>query len=470
MTTTTTFGSLNVKDDYVRILEEQDIVQPSYIQEQAIPAVAAGKDVVAQSQTGTGKTLAYLLPLLQRIDPSLKQLQGVILVPTRELGMQILREIEMLHPDQSILGQALIGGVSLQRQIEKLRLHPQLIVGTPGRVLELIKTRKLKMHGVKTIVVDEVDQVFDLGSMEEVETIFRSALRDRQIVFFSATIPAAMEEVITRWMSEPERISIQPAQRTAETLEHLYFVCDEREKIDHLRRIVRIYNPKAAIVFVNEINSLAEILNKIRYVGLSIEALHGEADKQERAHVLQSFRDGKFQLLLATDVAARGLDIKGVTHVINLDPPIDSDHYVHRVGRTGRMGRAGTAISIVTAKERFIINKFSKQLAIDISEKDMYQGNIVDASQARPQKKERGAHGTSKMDGKAAPVAERGRQGTSASLEEKRQGVLKSNVAPASAKSGRGASPDTPKRKADRERDRKNKGAPKWLKAKGKQE
>ncbi|MFD2612322.1 DEAD/DEAH box helicase [Paenibacillus gansuensis] len=461
----TTFTALSVSEEYTAILEQQEIVTPSYIQEQAIPAVASGKDVIAQSQTGTGKTLAYLLPLLQRIDRGRKELQALILVPTRELGMQILREVEMLHPNQEIGAQALIGGVSVQRQIEKLKQHPQLIVGTPGRILELIKVRKLKMHVVKTIVVDEVDQVFDLGSIDEVEGIFKSALRDRQIVFFSATIPHAIEDVAARWMKEPVRISIEPTQRTAETLEHLYFVCEEREKIDHLRRIVRMFNPQMAIVFVNEINALAEVLEKMRYVGLSIEAIYGEADKQERARVLQQFREGKFQLLLATDVAARGLDIKGVTHVINLDPPVDADHYVHRVGRTGRMGRAGTAISIITPKERFIISKFSKQLNIDIPEKDMFQGNLIEpGTRPRTEVRRKSPQSKVRISESARPI------NTLKEFGADTADALEGRTGMQAVRSEYTNRTQPPKRKADRERDRKNKGAPKWLKAKRPQE
>jgi ATP-dependent RNA helicase DeaD len=284
--------------------------------------------------------------------------------------------------------QSLIGGTAISRQLEKLRMHPHIVIGTPGRILELIKTRKLKMHQIKSITVDEVDQVFDLGSLKEVEDIIKSAPRDRQIVFLSATIPKAIQTMAFRWMKEPVNIQVQSAQRTSDTLEHLYIVCEERDKIDTLRRVVRHYNPKSAIVFINQINSVAELTAKLKYAHLSIEALYGEADKQERAAVLNGFREGKFQLLLATDVAARGLDIKGLTHVINFDTPTDADHYLHRAGRTGRMGKSGTAISIITSKETFIMHKFEKSLGIHIAPKSMVKGQIVDEviKVSRPEK------------------------------------------------------------------------------------
>lgn len=422
---TDTFESLNIRPDYVNILKTMQITQPTEIQKQAISVITEGRDLIAKSQTGTGKTLAYLLPVLQNIDMSSKELQAIILVPTRELGMQILHEIEILDPQKKLVAQSLIGGAALHRQVDKLRLHPQIVVGTPGRILELIRLRKLKMHRVKTIVVDEVDQVFDLGSMNDVEEVLKSALRDRQIVFFSATIPETIEKVADRWMSDPVRIEINPSQQTSEHLQHFYFISEERNKIDTLRRILRLYNPKSAIVFINEIDHIAELVAKLKYVGLTVEALYGEAKKQERALVLNGFREGKFQVLLATDVAARGLDIRSLTHVINFDPPIDADHYVHRVGRTGRMGQSGTAISIITPKEVFIIEKFAKALNISILHKDMYKGQVITPE-----------------------------------LNNNSSGNLK-------AKKVNKSTPTPGKNQVVREKkDLKNKGAPKWLKDK----
>lgn len=377
------FEQLQIQENTIQLLRGMGITEPTPIQEQAIPIIIDGQDVVALSQTGTGKTLAYLLPILHKIESQIKGLQAMVIVPTRELGMQILHETEKLVDGSGVIVQSLIGGTAISRQLEKLRLHPQIVIGTPGRILELIKTRKLKMHLIKSITVDEVDQVFDLGSLKEVEDIIKSAPRDRQIVFLSATIPKAIQTMAQRLMKEPVNIQVQSTQRTSDTLEHLYIVCEERDKIDTLRRVVRHYNPTSAIVFINQINSVAELVAKLKYAHLSVEALYGEADKQERAAVMNGFREGKFQLLLATDVAARGLDIKGLTHVINFDPPTDADHYLHRAGRTGRMGKSGTAISIITSKETFIMHKFETSLGIQIAPKSMVKGQIVD-QQAKP--------------------------------------------------------------------------------------
>ena len=464
----TSFEQLLVEQSYAHKLQEMGISSPTPIQEEAIPLLSQGKDAIIQSQTGTGKTLAYLLPALQKIDPQQKQLQVLLLVPTRELGMQILQQIELLTQGGAIRSQSLIGGAAIARQVEKLKLHPHIVVGTPGRILELLKLRKLTLHHVKLAVVDEVDQVFELGSMNEVEAVLKGTLRTSQTVFVSATIPPTIEASAQRWMKEPVIVKINPSQRTAETLEHCYFVCEERNKIDTLRRLVRLINPPSAIVFVNATADIAEVVGKLQYVGLSVEALYGEAGKQERAKVMIQFRERKFQLLLATDIAARGLDIEGVTHVFHLDPAVNAEYYLHRVGRTGRMGRKGTAISIVTPKELFILGKFEKQLGIQIAPKAMYEGRIVDPAEDRSAAAKRSRTQAARPAGSAAPArgpatgTARAGAGQAATRGEAREAATAKPAVRVSAAA----------RKAERERDRKSKGAPRWLKAKqqGKEE
>jgi len=378
------FEQLHVDVSYVETLTRMGITEPTPIQEEAIPALLSGQDVIAQSATGSGKTLAYVLPALHNIDPDDKHVQVMIIVPTRELGMQIVQVVQKLTEGGSIRIQPLIGGASLSRQVDKLKEHPHMVVGTPGRIKELIQMRKLSVHFVKTVIVDEVDQVFELGNMQEVEAVLKAMLKSKQVAFFSATMPPRILETAERWMQDPIKVQIklkQPAH------EHLYVVCEERDKIDMLRRLVRHYNPLAAIVFINDTDDIGEVLAKLQYVGLSVAALYGDSGKQERAKVMQDFRNNKFQLLLATDVAARGLDIEGVSHVINLDPPLDADHYVHRIGRTGRMGRKGTAISIVTPKQTFIMKKFSQSLHVPFHKKVLYGGNILNPEELPARKK-----------------------------------------------------------------------------------
>lgn len=466
---TTAFETWPLPRRFIDNMRKAGITEPTPIQEEAIPVILEGRDVIAQSQTGTGKTLAYLLPVMARLEEDAKATQAVILVPTRELGMQIVQEAEKLAEGTGLRVQQLIGGASLSRQLEKLKQHPQLVVGTPGRVLELITKRKLSLHRVRSIVVDEVDQVFDLGSKAEVDKILGSALRDRQILFFSATITAAIRSLAGKWMKGPAELAVKPEERAASTLTHYYLVGDERDKIDLLRRAVRHYNPKAAIVFIGDTEDIAEVAAKIRFTGLSIEALYGDSGKQERAKVMSGFREGRFQLLLATDVAARGLDFPGVTHVINFDLPLDAEHYVHRAGRTGRMGRTGTVISLLTERQRFIVDKYAKALGVSFEERKLYGGQSLapadlrggrgpSRSAARPGKPERVNPASAETAGSADTASVRPARTAERAEEPKASAPEKPKRAAAAGNS--------PRSKSTRDRDRKAKGAPKWLKEK----
>lgn len=449
---TTSFDSLGLHPDLIQLLAEKGITEPSPVQEQTIPVIREGKDVLARSQTGTGKTLAYLLPLLETVDTNTKGTQKLILAPTQELAMQIVRQAEMYGTYKGIKTLGLIGGAAIKRQIEKLKEHPEIVVGTPGRVRELIEVRKLKMHQVKTIVIDEADQVFQLGGAGDVNHILRSALRDRQLVFLSATVDEGTRKLAEREMKDQVTIGIDPEQMTATGLTHLYFVANEREKIDMLRRVVRHFDPSKAIVFANNAETISEVEAKMNYLGISAAALYGDADKMTRTRVLSAFREGQIKLLIASDVAARGLDIQDLPLVINFDPAFDSDHYVHRAGRTGRMGKTGTVVSIVGEKETFIMRKFARELGIELNERAMQGGEIKDRpafSTNRPQRTF-----TKKGDASSVSASER-----------------KPSVRTSSAKGRLGEqSSVVPGRKNERERDRKNKGAPKWLKDKKKEQ
>lgn len=458
------FEALSIDKHYLERLKAMGFSEPTPVQAEAIPAMLEGKDVVVRSGTGTGKTIAYLLPVLHKVDPSLKKLQAVILSPTRELGMQILQELEKLTAGTSLEVQALIGGAAINRQMDKLKLHPQVIVGTPGRVIELLKLKKLSMHFVKTIVVDEVDQVFELGSIQEVDTIVKSALRDRQLGFFSATVPEKIADIANRWMNEPIFLNAEHNEKTAGAVDHLAFEAEERNKIEMLRRLVRFMNPKSAIVFTNEVDKIGEVLAKLKHVGLSIEALYSEAGKQERARVMNGFRDRQFQLLLATDIAARGLDIPDVTHVFHFDLPIDADHYVHRSGRTGRMGKNGIVVSILTRKEWFIIEKFEKKLGIPIRHKALYEGQLVSPEELEELKR-RNARPARKPAPAASSAAAKHTVKTSA-LPDPGQGTDRARADKNLQQPQASAASSAKKRAAERERDKKNKGAPKWLKEK----
>ncbi|MNO65701.1 DEAD-box ATP-dependent RNA helicase CshA [compost metagenome] len=467
-----TFAGLGIEEQLVSRLADYGIVEPSPVQAECIPAALEGKDILAQSQTGTGKTLAYLLPLLQTIEPGQRMLQGLVMAPTQELAMQIHREAEKYGELLGIQVQALIGGAAIKRQLERLKAHPQLVVGTPGRIREILALRKLKLHTVKTVVVDEVDQMFQLGGTADVEHILRGTLRERQLLFLSATINPEIRSLANREMKDPVEVGIDPDQRTSKTLEHLYFICDERDKIDTLRRIIRHFDPSRTIVFINNTADIAEVEAKMNFVGLSAGALYGDADKTVRSVVLRRFREGTIRVLVASDVAARGLDIEDLSLVVNLDPPIDSEHYVHRVGRTGRMGRAGLAVSIITPKEQFIIRKFSRELGIEILPRSLYGGRVVETDNEKFTERRTsnlgGMNGTEKRErsgkiDRKQPVGGNkdarisGRQGPGSAESSKSNG---------GATSSRKSSMPASARKKDTDKDRKNKGAPKWLKEK----
>lgn len=352
--------------------------QPTPIQAKAIPYIADGKDVMAESPTGTGKTLAYLLPLLEKINPDFQSPQALILASSRELVMQINEEVRIWSQDSNIIGAAFIGGANVKRQLEKLKKHPQVIVGTPGRINELIAQKKLKMHEVKTIVLDEGDQLLVPEHMNTIRTIIKTTLKDRQVMMFSATLPIVTEQAAREFMAEPITIKVDKSEKMESKVDHIYFVVEKRDKFKILEKISRLEGMKG-LAFLNDIGELTVIGEKLKYKEIQVGLLHGESNKVDREKALRKLRSGKSPLLLATDVAARGLDIKGLTTVIHVDLVANNDQYVHRSGRTGRAGADGTVISIVTEREERELKKIARELNLTLAKKDFYHGAIVDA-------------------------------------------------------------------------------------------
>jgi len=470
-----TWNEIGIVNKLEEKLKANGIVEPTAVQAETIPILLGGSDVSARSQTGTGKTLAYLLPMLQRLNANSNALQAVILSPTQELAMQIVRVAEVYAEPLNLRVQQLIGGAALKRQVEKLKLHPQLVVGTPGRMHELLKLRKIKLHDVISVVVDEADQVFQLGSTREVETLLHGMGNGRQIAFFSATYPDIMARFEGRWMKDPVRIQITPEHRVSETIDNYFIVSDKRDKTDTARKLIRMLNPSSALLFLNDTDNISNWESKLSYEGFSVEAIYGDADKQRRAATLTRFRDGRCQLLLATDVAARGLDIEGLPLVIHLDPASDADHYVHRAGRTGRMGRSGTVVSIVTPQELFIMEKFRKQLGIDLTERTMFKGKLLTSEQLREatrpfQGRPESSSGQPRkplIASKTEPASTKRTEGSeelSRSVDALKQ-VKTSSTAASTNPINKPAAKPSPK-KVEKKREGKNKGAPKWLKAK----
>jgi superfamily II DNA/RNA helicase len=349
------------------------------VQTTAIPLIIEGKDVVGESPTGTGKTLAYLLPVLNKIDPKMQNTQAVILASSQELVMQILSEIQKWGEGSGIKSASLIGGANLKRQIDKLKKSPHIIVGTPGRTNELIKQKKLKMHKVHTVVLDEGDQLLTPEHNETVKSIVKSTLADqRQLLLFSATLPEIVEKSIKRLAKDPEIINVKKDETIdAAKVEHIYFLSEQRDKIKILEKIARLDGTKS-LVFIKDIPNLIIAAEKLKFKDIHVGQLHSELNKQDRQRYLNKFRDGNSEMLLVTDIAARGLDIKGVTHVVHFDFPREQDQYVHRSGRTGRFGAKGTVISIVNEREERDMKKYCKALNITPVQKEFYGGKIVD--------------------------------------------------------------------------------------------
>ncbi|PLR96068.1 DEAD/DEAH box helicase [Bacillus sp. T33-2] len=353
---------------------------PTSVQSSAIPLILEGKDVIAESPTGTGKTLAYLLPVLNRIDPDKRNAQAVILASSQELVMQILSEFQKWSEASGITAASLIGGANPKRQLEKLKKSPHLIVGTPGRTLELIKQKKLKMHEVRTIVLDEGDQLLVPEHNATIQNIIKSSMSDRQVLLFSATLPEHTEKAAKELAQEPETIRIKKDETIdAAKVDHIYFISEPRDKIKIVEKLSRLDGLKA-LVFMKDIGNLTVAFEKLTYNQVSAGMLHSDQKKQDRQSYLKNFREGKSKLLLATDVAARGLDIKDVTHVVHFDFPKDLSQYVHRSGRTGRFGAEGTVISIITDREERELKKFCKELGVEPVQKELYGGKILDAN------------------------------------------------------------------------------------------
>ncbi|WP_128893667.1 DEAD/DEAH box helicase [Longirhabdus pacifica] len=365
-------------------LEQMQINEPTEIQHKAIPLLTNGQDIVAESHTGTGKTLAYLLPILSKLKENVKYPQALVIVPTRELAVQVVKVIESFHmePSYEVKGLAAIGGANLSRQVDKLKEHPQIVVGTPGRVLELIRLKKLKMHEIKTVIIDEVDQVFSLGSPVVIEHILKTTLKERQLAFFSATITEEISDLADNWMVDPVSISAKADLTIPDTIEHLYFTYMQDKKYILLRTIMQKMKPKKSIIFVNDNKRIIDLTGKLNGLGIRVQSIYGDQNKQERSEIMTKFREGTLKHLLATDVAARGLDVENVELVINLDPPMDSAKYVHRAGRTGRMGKKGVVVSIYAQDEVFIMSKMEKQLRFKATKKTFFDGQLVDVKMA----------------------------------------------------------------------------------------
>lgn len=373
------FTELGISLPIINGLKKQKIVTPTKVQEAVIEKVIKNKNLIVQSETGSGKTLAYLTPLYERLIPVQKVMQVLILVPTHELAVQVHRQVELLSKNSEInlMSATIFGEVNINRQIEKLKEKPQIIIGTPGRILELIKKKKISAHTIKTIVVDEADKMLDKNNIEVVKSVIKCCMRDTQLLFFSASI--AKETAVTaRGMSkDPEVVKIMQKMSIPGNIEHIYFLVEKRDKIEMLRKISKSVNPGKAMVFINKPADIEAATEKLRYHKYNAQCIYGTKGKEERKRAVEDFQRGKLQFLMAADLAARGLHIEGVDTVFHLSIPEDPLDYLHRAGRTGRSTEKGLSILIITKEELPRIKAIQKAFAINIVPKKMYQGKIV---------------------------------------------------------------------------------------------
>ena len=381
------FEELGVQPVLVQALAAQQLQVPTQIQEEMIPRLLAGENVAARSATGTGKTLAYLLPLLQRIDPEKKEVQAVILAPTYELAMQIYRVLGALAQEAAldVKAASLIGGAALTRQIDALKKKPQIVVGSAGRILELLRKRKLSLNSVHTLVLDEVDRLLDEQNAPTVEIVVKEIPAQRQLLMVSATLPARTQKVIERLEKKVNWIEAAADVKLPEQLVHCYVKVEHREKLDELRKVLHALDVKRALLFVEQQGRLEMVLEKLQHHGVKVAGLRKDAGKQERKEALEAISKGKISLLVATDLAARGLDIPGVTHVINLDFPDEPQTYLHRAGRTGRAGQEGMVVSLVTQGEVARLERCRRSLKVDLQEYILSKGRFLQLQALRQQ-------------------------------------------------------------------------------------
>lgn len=383
-----TFQTLGVTPFISDLLHKQGIDEPTEIQAQSIPALFKGRDVLAQAQTGTGKTLAFLLPALQQIRTDLSREQVLIVAPTRELAKQIADVAETLAPALSVDVLSLIGGKTIENQLQKLHRHPHIIIGTPGRLLDHCNRNSLDLSNVKRVIVDEADQMLQAGFLEDIDMLISMTPKSRQLLFFSATIPDKIRNLAKKHMTNPLVLNVREGETIAlETIEQRIYMVSEEHKLELLCRMLTDMNPYLAIVFCNTKERTSILASDLIARGFNIGELHGDMSQGRRTQVLRDFAKAKTQILVATDIAARGIDIEGITHVFSYDVPHDVDYYIHRIGRTGRAGSEGLAIMFATAANETWVRRIEHNIQATIT-KYAANGQVrVKAANTAPKRK-----------------------------------------------------------------------------------
>ncbi|WP_199425691.1 DEAD/DEAH box helicase [Thermaerobacillus caldiproteolyticus] len=377
----TLFERFSFQPFLIEAIKELNFYKPTEIQERLIPSILRGESAIGQSQTGTGKTHAYLLPIIEKIDPHRLEVQAVITAPTRELATQIYHEIlkitKFCPSDHQIVARCFVGGTDKQKAMEKLKKQPHIVVGTPGRINDFIREQVLFVHTASMLVVDEADMMLDMGFIVDVDQIAARMPKDLQMLVFSATIPEKLKPFLRKYMENPKYVHVAPKQVTAEKIEHILVPLRHRDKLNLLHDMLISYNPYLAIVFTNTKKMADEIVDALSEKGLKVGVLHGDLTPRERKRMMKQIRDLEFQYIVATDLAARGIDIQGVSHVINYELPHDLEFYVHRVGRTARAGYTGIAITIYEPSDQDALTKLEK-MGIDFLHRDLVRREWVE--------------------------------------------------------------------------------------------
>lgn len=348
------FEEMNLSPEICRAVEDMGFEEATPIQSESISEIMQGKDVIGQSQTGTGKTAAFGIPCLEKIDAENKKLQSIILCPTRELAIQVCEEFKKLVKyKENIRIIPIYGGQPIERQIFALKKGAQVVIGTPGRVMDHMRRRTLKMETVKMVVLDEADEMLDMGFREDIEEILTKVTSEHQTVLFSATMPKEILDLTKKFQKDPHLIKVTRKELTIPSIEQVYFEVKEKNKLDAISRLVDLYDPNLSIIFCNTKKRVDELVEQLQGRGYFAEGLHGDLKQPQRDRVMQKFRNRTIEILVATDVAARGIDVDDIDIVFNYDLPQDEEYYVHRIGRTGRAGKAGRAFTFVIGKELY---------------------------------------------------------------------------------------------------------------------
>ncbi|MBO8170937.1 MAG: DEAD/DEAH box helicase [Bacillaceae bacterium] len=344
------FSDFNISKNILDAIHDMGFEEPSPIQKSSIPLILEGKDLIGQAQTGTGKTAAFGIPIVENVEAK-NRIQAIVLTPTRELAIQVSGEIRRIARHKKIRTLPIYGGQSISHQIRALKQGVQVVIGTPGRMLDHLKRKTLKLDDVKMLVLDEADEMLDMGFIDDIEQIIRHTNRDRQTLLFSATMPPPIRRLASKYMNKPEEVAINRTRVAAPSVDQVYYKVFERTKLDSLCRILDSEDIQLGIVFCRTKRGVDELTDALQERGYLADGLHGDLTQSQRDKVMKAFRDASIELLVATDVAARGIDVSNVSHVINYDIPQDPESYVHRIGRTGRAGRKGIAMTLVTPRE-----------------------------------------------------------------------------------------------------------------------